>query len=134
MKIFTSTAAVLALAVSGLVYADDDCRSPMSEWQPREAVTPMFEWESREGVTRYVTELGITAERLRVDDGCYEVRGLDADGNRVELEIEPALLVVQKLKVRFQPDADLSRYLPAGQTKLGKAGENRLNEPGSKDR
>lgn len=122
MKILMSTATVLALAVSGLAYADDDCTSPMSEWQPREAVTA------------YVTDLGISPERLRVDDGCYEVRGLDADGNRVELEIEPATLVVQKLKVRFQPDADLSRYLPAGQTKLGHGGENRLKEPSNKDR
>ena len=122
MKILVSTATVLALSVSGLDYADDDCTSPMSEWQPREAVT------------EYVTDLGISPERLRVDDGCYEVRGLDADGNRVELEIEPATLVVQKLKVRLQPDADLSRYLPAGQTKLGKEGENRLKEPRSKDR
>lgn len=122
MKILMSTATVLALSVSGLAYADDDCTSPMSEWQPREAVTA------------YVTDLGISPERLRVDDGCYEVRGLDADGNRVELEIEPATLVVQKLKVRLQPDADLSRYLPAGQTKLGKEGENRLKEPRSKDR
>lgn len=122
MKILMSTATVLALSVSGLAYADDDCTSPMSEWQPREAVTA------------YVTDLGISPERLRVDDGCYEVRGLDADGNRVELEIEPATLVVQKLKVRLQPDADLSRYLPAGQTKLGKGGENRLKEPRNKDR
>lgn len=122
MKILVSTATVLALTVSGLAYADDDCTSPMSEWQPREAVTA------------YVTDLGISPERLRVDDGCYEVRGLDADGNRVELEIEPATLVVQKLKVRLQPDADLSRYLPAGQTKLGKGGENRLKEPRNKDR
>lgn len=122
MKILVSTATVLALTVSGLAYADDDCTSPMSEWQPREAVTA------------YVTDLGISPERLRVDDGCYEVRGLDADGNRVELEIEPATLVVQKLKVRLQPDADLSRYLPAGQTKLGKEGENRLKEPRNKDR
>ncbi len=122
MKILVSTATVLALSVSGLAYADDDCTSPMSEWQPREAVTA------------YVTDLGISPERLRVDDGCYEVRGLDADGNRVELEIEPATLVVQKLKVRLQPDADLSRYLPAGQTKLGKGGENRLKEPRNKDR
>lgn len=122
MKILVSTATVLALSVSGLAYADDDCTSPMSEWQPREAVTA------------YVTDLGISPERLRVDDGCYEVRGLDADGNRVELEIEPATLVVQKLKVRLQPDADLSRYLPAGQTKLGKEGENRLKEPRNKDR
>lgn len=122
MKILVSTATVLALSVSGLAYADDDCTSPMSEWQPRESVTA------------YVTDLGISPERLRVDDGCYEVRGLDADGNRVELEIEPATLVVQKLKVRLQPDADLSRYLPAGQTKLGKGGENRLKEPRNKDR
>lgn len=100
MNLSIPVTAALTLAVSTLAYADNDCLSPMSEWQPREAVT------------RYVTELGITAERLRVDDGCYEVRGLDADGNRVELEIEPATLAIQKLEVSFQPQADPARYLP----------------------
>lgn len=103
MNILVLTAAVTALTVSGLAHADDDCRSPMSEWHPRESVTA------------FVSELGITSERLKVDDGCYEIHGRDVDGNRVELEIEPATLAVQKLEVSFQPNADISRYLPRKQ-------------------
>lgn len=56
----------------------------------------------REAVTAHVTALGVTAERLRIDDGCYEVRGRDSDGNRVGLKIDPTSLAILKLEVRFR--------------------------------
>lgn len=101
-------AVVLALATSGAAFAEDDCRSPMSQWQPRDAATS------------YVTGLGISPDRLRIDDGCYEVRGLDSDGNRVELKLDPATLALLELEIRFVPGADPSRYLPGahGQTAM----------------
>jgi hypothetical protein len=101
MKSFLPIAAVFALTASGAALAGDDCRRPMAEWQPRAAVTAR------------VTALGITTERLRIDDGCYEARGRDGDGNRVELKIDPASLAILELEVRFRPGADPSRYLPA---------------------
>jgi len=97
--------------------ADDDCRRPMAEWQ------------SREAVTAHVTALGVTAERLRIDDGCYEVRGRDSDGNRVGLKIDPTSLAILKLEVRFRSGADAVRYLPAvrGQAaKTSKPADDRL--------
>lgn len=103
MNILALTMAMAALTVSGFAHADNDCHSPMSEWHPRETVIA------------FVSELGISTERLKVDDGCYEIHGRDVDGNRVELEIEPATLAVQKLEVSFQPNADISRYLPRKQ-------------------
>lgn len=93
-------AVVLALATSGMALADDDCRSPMADWQTREAAT------------RYITGLGISPDRLRIDDGCYEVRGRDSDGNRVELKLDPATLAVRELDIEFRSGADVSRYLP----------------------
>ncbi len=101
MKSFLPIAVVFALTTSGAALADDDCRRPMAEWQPRAAVTDR------------VATLGIATERLRIDDGCYEVRGRDGDGNRVELKIDPASLAILELEVRFRPGADPSRYLPA---------------------
>lgn len=100
MKILAPAAIIAALSIPGFAHADSDCHSPMSEWHPRETVTA------------FMTGLGITTDRLKVDDGCYEIRGRDVDGNWVELEIEPATLAVQKLEVSFQPNADISRYLP----------------------
>ena len=91
---------VIGLTASAAALASDDCRSPMADWKPREALTA------------HITELGITPERVRVDDGCYEVRGRDADGNRIELKIEPATLGLLEMEVRFQAGADPARYLP----------------------
>ncbi len=100
MKSFLPVFAVIALAVSGAALADDDCHAPMSEWQSREAVATK------------VAELRIQTERLRIDDGCYEVRGRDIDGNRVDLLLDPASLAVLRLKVRFRSQAGVARYLP----------------------
>ena len=117
MKSFLPIAVIIALTASGAALADDDCRRPMAEWQ------------SREAVTAHVTALGVTAERLRIDDDCYEVRGRDSDGNRVGLKIDPTSLAILKLEVRFRSGADAVRYLPAvrGQAaKTSKPADDRL--------
>ena len=88
------------LMVAGTALADVDCTSPMSDWQPREAAVA------------HVATLGITVDRLRIDDGCYELRGRDAEGNRVALQLDPATLEVRNLEVRFGHGADASRYFP----------------------
>lgn len=100
MKRLIAIACLAALA-SPAAWARDDCRRPMAEWQPREAVTA------------HAAERGITTERLRIDDGCYELRGRDGDGNWVELKLDPATLAILALEVRFGPGADPARYLPA---------------------
>ena len=117
MKSFLPIAVIIALTASGAALADDDCRRPMAEWL------------SREAVTAHVPALGVTAERLRNDDGCYEVRGRDSDGNRVGLKIDPTSLAILKLEVRFRSGADAVRYLPAvrGQAaKTSKPADDRL--------
>ncbi|PHV10420.1 PepSY domain-containing protein [Chitinimonas sp. BJB300] len=108
MKSLVPIVTVIALTVSSAALASDDCHSPMAEWK------------SRDTVAAHVTELGITPERLRVDDGCYEVRGRDGDGNRVELKIDPATLVLLKLEVLFRSGTNPSRYLPTGRVQTGK--------------
>ena len=99
MKSLLPLATAVALTMSGAALASDDCHSPMADWK------------SRDTVAAFAKDLGISSERMRIDDGCYEVRGRDADGNRVELKIEPATLAIMELEVRFRPGADTSRYL-----------------------
>jgi hypothetical protein len=122
MKAFFLLALVMALAGPGAALASDNCHRPMVEWQ------------SRETVTAHLAERGITSERLRIDDGCYEVRGRDDQGNQVELKVDPASLAILGLKVRFGPGADTSRYLPAarsqGKTTAAQAG-NAQTLPGA---
>ena len=97
---------VLAVAVllspfgAGMALADeDDCRTTMSEWQPREAVVA-----TAQGI-------GWQVRRVKVDHGCCEVKGRDADGNDVEATLDPGTLALVRLEVEFRPGADPSRYV-----------------------
>ena len=65
------TALLLARAV-GPALADNDCNDPVATWKTREQVRLLFEQNGR------------TVQRIKVDDGCYEVRGLDRSGNRIK--------------------------------------------------
>lgn len=109
MKSLSRFVVLVALTSFGSAYASDDCRRAMAEWQ------------SREAVTSYVTQMGLESERLRIDDGCYEVRTRDAQGNRVKLKIDPATLDILKLEVSFQPGNDASRYLPGSGDRKARA-------------
>jgi hypothetical protein len=119
VKPFLPIAVLIALTASGAALASDDCRRPMAEWQ------------SRDTVMAHVTELGIATERLRIDDGCYEVRGRDGDGNQVSLKIDPASLAILKLEVRFRSGADALRYLPGAHpaTRTSKPSDDKSPRP-----
>lgn len=123
-RLFIPAILVATLSGAGAALADDDdCRSPMSQWQ------------SQDAAMAYVSGLGLTVERLKIDDGCYEVRGRDRDSNRVELKLDPASLGLVELEVKFRPGADPSRYL-AGARGVQAApprapAGNRLLAPGS---
>lgn len=99
-KMIVTILGLLAVFPAGAALADDDCSSPMTQWQ------------SREAVVQYAAELNIDLDRLRIDDGCYELRGHDSDGNRIEAKLDPATLGVVALEIKFRRGADPSRYLP----------------------
>lgn len=99
MKKFLRLGIIISLCSPLLAYASDDCRRAMTDWQ------------SREAVTAYVSKLGLESERLRIDDGCYEIRARDAEGNQVRLKIDPSTLSILKLEVRFLAGNNPSRYL-----------------------
>lgn len=83
---------VLSLGLSALpTWADDDCDAPLDRWQTREAVRQMG------------TAQGWQIQRLKIDDGCYEVRGIDAQGRGFKAQIDPETLKVLK----FKPDRHL---------------------------
>ena len=83
--------ALLALAM-GLAtlptWADDDCDAPVARWQSREAVRQM------------AAQQGWQVQRLKIDDGCYEIRGTDSQGRSFKAKIDPETLKVVKLKQR----------------------------------
>lgn len=77
----------LSLSVATLpAWADDDCDAPVERWQSREAVRQMAVRE------------GWQIQRLKIDDGCYELRGTDAQGRSFKAKIDPETLKVLKMK------------------------------------
>ena len=52
----------IAPCLLALALADDDCDAPIAHWQPRDAVL------------RMAAEQGWQVQRLKIDDGCYEIR------------------------------------------------------------
>src|SRR5690606_40075276 len=69
-KILTMTLA--SFLIAGPALADDDCNEPVADWQPREVLQKQLE------------DKGWQVKRIKVDDGCYEVKGIDRNGNRFE--------------------------------------------------
>lgn len=79
----------LALGLAALpVLADDDCDVPIARWQSRDAVMQMADQE------------GWEVQRLKIDDGCYELRGMDAEGRAFKAKIDPETLELVKMKIR----------------------------------
>lgn len=78
---------VLSLGVAALpAWAGDDCDAPLSRWQSRDAVRQM------------AAAKGWQIQRLKIDDGCYEIRATDAQGRAFKARLDPETLKVLKMK------------------------------------
>ena len=88
-KTLTILAFLLALP-AGVALADDDCFVPMAEWQPREAAAA------------FAAQQGWTVRRIKIDDGCYEIDGIDAEGRAIEAKLNPGNL--QIIELEFDED------------------------------
>lgn len=99
MKNLLLTASTLALALgASSAYASDDCYDAVADWQPQETLRQMVEAK------------GWQVKRIKVDDGCYEVKGLDKAGNKIEAQFAPASLHIRNFEVEFAEGADFSDY------------------------
>lgn len=89
MKSLVCTATLLAgLLSSGAVWADTDCNVPIAGWQSREVLRQQLEQQ------------GLQVHRIKVDDGCYEVRGVDAQGSRFKAKYAPDTLKALKMETK----------------------------------
>lgn len=98
MSLFRLLAALAVLAINCPAHADTDCADPISDWKPREVLRQQVEAR------------GWTVQRIKVDDGCYEVRGTDQHGNRVKAKYGPATLRMRSLEIDFGERGDPSDY------------------------
>lgn len=82
------------LFLSGAVSADDDCTTPVAGWQSREVLREQLE------------KKGWDVQRIKVDDGCYEVKGINNEGNKFKATYEPTSLQIIELKIKLQNGGD----------------------------
>lgn len=87
----------LALAAAPAL-ADDDCEAPVQKWQ------------SRDAVMQHAAAQGWQVQRLKIDDGCYEIRGRDAQGRSFKAKLDPQTLRVVKMKLRSDDDHERERH------------------------
>lgn len=104
----------LSLGLAALpTWADDDCDAPLNRWQTREAVRQM------------AAALGWQIQRLKIDDGCYEIRGTDAQGRSFKAKIDPETLKVLKM--------NQDRHQRARERDRGEEGAARQTRPPQPD-
>lgn len=83
---------VVSLGLAALpAWAGNDCEAPLDRWQSRDAVRQM------------ATAQGWQVQRLKIDDGCYEIRGTDAAGRAFRAKIDPETLKVLKIRPDDRP-------------------------------
>ena len=114
----------LSLGLTGVAaWASDDCDAPVERWQSREAVRQM------------AARQGWQIQRLKIDDGCYEVRGTDAQGRSFKAKIDPETLKVLKMKQQDRQrdrdrdgdgDGDRDRAQPAPPSTPGSAPRDQI--------
>jgi hypothetical protein len=96
MKIHPFLAILGACLGAAPVLAGDDCDVPVNQWQ------------SRDAVMRRAEQQGWQVQRLKIDDGCYEIRGRDAQGREFKAKLDPKTLEPVKMKLRDR-DRDRDR-------------------------
>ncbi|GJI93585.1 hypothetical protein RugamoR57_03030 [Duganella caerulea] len=99
MTLFHLLAVLAALGASCAAHAETDCTDPIADWKPRDMLRQQVELR------------GWTVQRIKVDDGCYEVRGTDRLGNKVKAKYGPATLRIRSLEIEFGEHGDASDYL-----------------------
>lgn len=91
MNRLSTSLVIVGLLAAAPLSADADCAVPMAQWQPRNAVAALAE------------QKGWRVSRIRLDDGCYEVTGSDAQGRGIEVKLDPASLSI--IELEFDDDS-----------------------------
>ncbi len=92
MNRFLTVFGVVTFLTAAMARAGDDCAVPMTDWQPRSAVAAVAQAQ------------GWTIRRIRIDDGCYEVIGTDAQGRAIEAKLNPGTLAIQEIEFEDEDD------------------------------
>lgn len=109
MAVATLAVLGIGLALSGPVRAsEDECRVPMAEWRPREELQTRLQAEGWQRI-----------DQVKVDDGCYEVKGFDREGFRVEAKYDPKTFELVKLERKRERIRERERVRDPAQGRIG---------------
>lgn len=99
-RVLAATTLLASVLVSGIASADSDCVDAVADWQSRDVLRKKLE------------QRGWKVKRIKVDDGCYEVKGIDHHGNKFKAKYGPASLRIRELEIDFSDgDGEASDYL-----------------------
>ena len=110
------TAVITSCLVSGVAMADDHCTDPVSDWQPKEKLREIM------------LKKGWSVKRIKVDDGCYEVKGRDRNGHRSEAKFSPTSLKLIEIEIKFDDSEDTSGYLDLGNMSMPNLSDDNANQ------
>jgi hypothetical protein len=96
---------IALIAVNSSAHAGDGCDVPTASWQPRSAVEALAQRN------------GWQIDHLKIDDGCYEIKGRDSEGFRIKVKLDPATLDVVKMKREPQKRRGPRHETPDRETK-----------------
>lgn len=86
---FLFALAAMGMAASPVFAASHHCMSPVAAWKPRSLLQEKLEDE------------GWHVRSIRAQDGCYDARAIDPQGQRVQAFFDPASL--ERLDVELEP-------------------------------
>ncbi len=102
-KLLTISSALAALALSTPAFAGGDyCYVPMSDWQPRSAAI------------RWAEEQGWLVQRIKIDDGCYELYGVEDNQREFEVKLNPATFEIIIFEYESHGYESLERHADQG--------------------
>ena len=92
--IYASIVLLAAFATQPAVAEDRECTAAIADWQPKSVVIAMAESK------------GWAVQRLKTDDGCYQLKVRDAEGRDFVVKVDPASLQVLETEHPGEGDAD----------------------------
>lgn len=82
---------------AGVVLAEDGCDVPLSGWKPVKEIEA------------FARAQGWNVTRIKTEDGCYEIRGTDRQGQRFKAKVNPATLAIVRMKTDDDGSNDEAR-------------------------
>ncbi len=97
MRITQMTTSLAMAALAGLVTAG----AALADSSPRDCTdAPRSAWKSMADIEKVARDFGLDVRKIEIEGSCYEIKGLDKDGMRVELYVDPATGEVLRRKVK----------------------------------